>query len=104
MKKYLLILLIVLKGVCYAQVKPVFGPETGEYAGLLDQLENDIMKDRETSVKMLGGKQRSIFVPWIRDHVHVMKAMKYLHPDMKSFIEFYLENQTETGHVFRLFL
>ncbi|MEO6330911.1 MAG: hypothetical protein ABIO55_18390, partial [Ginsengibacter sp.] len=35
-----------------------------------------------------------------RDHVHVMKAMKYLHPDMKSFIEFYLQNQTSEGLYF----
>src|SRR6478609_6807833 len=103
MKKYLLILLLLLNAFTYAQVKPVFGPETGEYATMLDLLEKDISGDHENRVKTLGGKQRSIFVPWIRDHVHVMKAMKYLHPDMKSFIEFYLENQTESGMYFDYF-
>src|SRR5689334_14937504 len=97
MKKYLFILLMLLNGSSYAQLKPVFGPETGEYAILLDQLEKDISGDKLTYVKTLGGKQRQVFVPWIRDHVHVMKAMKYLQQDMKSFIEFYLENQTEEG-------
>src|SRR6478609_2221655 len=103
MKKYMLILLMLLNAFTYAQVKPVFGPETGEYATMLDLLEKDISGDRENRVKTLGGKQRSIFVPWIRDHVHVMKAMKYLHPDMKSFIEFYMENQTDAGMYFDYF-
>ena len=63
MKKYILVLSLLLNAVSYAQVKPVFGPETGEYATMLDLLEKDILGDRENRVKTLGGKQRSIFVP-----------------------------------------
>ena len=36
-------------------------------------------------------------VRWIRDHVHVMKAMKYLVPEISSFWQFYMETQTEEG-------
>jgi hypothetical protein len=77
-----------------------FGKGTGEYGLMLQQLENDMMNYQEKWVTTLGGKERNVFVPWIRDHVHVMKAMKYLHPDMTSFIEFFLENQTDEGIYF----
>ncbi|CAN5119634.1 hypothetical protein BH20BAC1_BH20BAC1_08370 [soil metagenome] len=77
-----------------------FGKGTGEYGLMLHQLENDMMNYQEKWVTTLGGKERNVFVPWIRDHVHVMKAMKYLHPDMTSFIEFFLENQTPEGIYF----
>ncbi|HTE25894.1 glucosidase family protein [Flavitalea sp.] len=82
------------------QASTAFSKETGEYGTMLKQLEGMLMKAREKSVKMLGGKDRNVFVPWIRDHVHVMKAMKYMHPDMTSFIEFYLQNQTSEGIYF----
>ncbi len=55
---------------------------------------------QEKWVDTLGGKPRNVFVPWIRDHVHVMKAMKYIHEDMTSFIEFFLQNQTAEGLYF----
>ena len=77
--------------------KTMFGEETGEYGAMLKQLEHNMMNYQEKWVITLGGKQRNVFVPWIRDHVHVMKAMKYIHPDMTSFIEFYLQHQTPEG-------
>ena len=86
--------------LCTAQSRTSFGNETGEYGTMLQQLEQVMMNYQEKWVKTLGGKKRNVFVPWIRDHVHVMKAMKYIHPDMVSFIEFYLENQTGEGLYF----
>jgi hypothetical protein len=77
-----------------------FSIGTGKYGTMLKQLEVNMMNYQEKGVKTLGGKKRNVFVPWIRDHVHVMKAMKYIHPDMSSFIEFYLQNQTEEGIYF----
>ncbi|MEO6674085.1 MAG: hypothetical protein ABIN93_11695, partial [Ginsengibacter sp.] len=100
MKKYFILILLALNLPGFTQTKTAFSNETGEYALLLTQLENLMMNYQEKWVDTLGGKQRSVFVPWIRDHVHVMKAMKYLHPDMKSFIEFYLQNQTSEGLYF----
>ena len=81
-------------------MKTGFGKETGEYGTMLQQLETRMMNYQEKWVATLGGKKRNVFVPWIRDHVHVMKAMKYLHPDLTSFIEFYLQNQTPEGIYF----
>jgi len=95
-----LLLLLVLNLPGLTQKKTSFSSETGEYSAMLQQLEHDMMNYQEKWVDTLDGKQRNVFVPWIRDHVHVMKAMKYLHPDMKSFIEFYLENQTSEGLYF----
>jgi hypothetical protein len=95
---------LLVSGVSLAQQsdspKTAFSSETGEYAMMLSQLEHSMLNYQEKSVKTLGGKQRNVFVPWIRDHVHVMKAMKYIHPDMESFIEFYLQNQTTEGIYF----
>lgn len=75
-----------------------FERNTGHFAVLLQNLEKDMYNDKELVFrKTLGGRERDVFVPWIRDHVHVMKAMKFLHKDMTSFLEFYLENQTAEG-------
>lgn len=84
----------------HAQHKTSFGKETGEYGEMLQQLEKTMLNYQEKWQDTLGGKPRSVFVPWIRDHVHVMKAMKYLHSDMTSFIEFFLQNQTAEGIYF----
>ena len=94
----LLLTTMLLQGK--AQHKTAFGSETGAYAVMLKQLEDNMLHYQEKWKDTLGGKQRNVFVPWIRDHVHVMKAMKYLYPDMKSFLEFFLENQTEEGIYF----
>jgi hypothetical protein len=85
----LLLTAILLQGA--SQSRTAFGRETGAYAVMLQQLEHNMMHYQEKWTDALGGKQRNVFVPWIRDHVHVMKAMKYLYPDMKSFLEFFLE-------------
>ncbi|HYG19054.1 MAG TPA: hypothetical protein VD816_08990 [Ohtaekwangia sp.] len=100
MRRCFIFFLSVLLTQATAQEKTRFGPDTGVYSKMLDDLERMMFRDVEMKVDTLGGKQRTIFVPWIRDHVHVMKAMKFLHPDMTSFIEFYLENQTPEGIYF----
>ena len=82
------------------KITTVFGTETGEYAVMLKQLEQCMLTATDKSFRTLGGKKRNVFVPWIRDHVHVMKAMKYIDSDLVSFIEFYLENQTPEGIYF----
>ena len=84
----------------FAQNKTSFGKGTGEYGEMLQALEKLIVNSNMNEKVRLGGKERSQFVQWIRDHVHVMKAMKYLHSDMTSFLEFYLQNQTAEGLYF----
>ena len=95
-----LLAVVILHTTVLAQTKTSFSNATGEYGILLRQLEHRMMNYQEKWIDTLGGKERNVFVPWIRDHVHVMKGMKYLHPDMTSFLEFYLEQQTSEGIYF----
>ena len=104
MKLFLLLAFVLLSAMVSAQGKTSFSKETGEYAVMLQQLEDRMLNYQEKWLDTLGGRPRNVFVPWIRDHVHVMKAMKYIHPDMKSFIEFFLENQTKEGLYFDYYM
>jgi hypothetical protein len=52
---------VVVEWRCLCAGKTVFGPETGEYATLLDLLQKDISGDRENRVKTLGRKTTFYF-------------------------------------------
>ena len=39
---------------------------------------------------------------WIRDHVHVMKAMRHWEYDLKSFLDFIIETQRKDGQFYEL--
>jgi len=39
---------------------------------------------------------------WIRDHVHVMKGMKYFEHDLSSFLNFIIDTQREDGQYYEL--
>ncbi len=39
---------------------------------------------------------------WIRDHVHMMKAFRHWEYDLRSFLEYIIETQTEEGFYFEL--
>ena len=69
----------------------------GKYSDFLDTLHGMMIKSHLYKKTMLGGKERQVFVFWMRDHVHVLKALKYWEKDVSSFIEFYLEKQTPSG-------
>jgi hypothetical protein len=77
-----------------------FGQGAGKYKELFDATKSLLLKSGFVRSVELGGKQRTQFVPWIRDHVHVMKAMKYFEKDISSFWEFYMETQTKEGLYF----
>ena len=104
MRSFLLSAFVLSSIIVSAQGKTRFSKETGEYALMLQQLEYRMLNYQEKWLDTLGGKPRNVFVPWIRDHVHVMEAMKYIHPDMESFIEFFLENQTKEGLYFDYYM
>src|SRR5512142_3039650 len=72
-----------------------FSGDADPYGQLLDGLRDRLLA--QSDVEALGGRDRTVYVPWIRDQVHVVKAMKYLAQDVSSLIEFYLENQTPEG-------
>lgn len=93
----------LLVGLCLpaaGQVKTQFDPGAGEYGTFLNSLQNQLIHSKYRKTVRFGGKERAQFVPWIRDHVHVMKAMKYLEPDIQSFWQFFMEHQTPEGLYF----
>lgn len=101
MKKILTILCLVLFiSSVYSQPSTEFGQGAGKYKELFDATKSLLLNATEAGKVELGGKQRTQFVPWIRDNVHVMKAMKYFEKDISSFWEFYMETQTEEGLYF----
>lgn len=84
----------------YGQPQTEFGKGAGEYKELFDGLRALLLKSHFVKKVDLHGKERNQFVPWIRDHVHVMKAMKYFSPEIASFWEAFMETQTDEGLYF----
>lgn len=80
-----------------SQVITDFGTGAGEYKELFDQVKSLLLRSEFVKTVKLGGKDRRVFVPWIRDNVHVMKAMKYFSPEISSFWQFFMETQTAEG-------
>jgi hypothetical protein len=103
MRLLLFIIPVFIFATAHGQAKTSFSESTGEYATLLNALEKDMLQDPGMEVRKLGGKERVIFATWIRDHTHIMKAMKFVHRDMTSFLEFFLENQTPSGMYYDYF-
>jgi hypothetical protein len=83
-----------------AQVVTEFGEGAGEYKELFDRLKTRLLNSEHVNTVKLGGKERNVFVQWIRDNVHVMKAMKYFSPEISSFWQFFMETQTAEGLYF----
>jgi len=76
----------------------------GEYGEFLDGLHNMMVNNPSHEKVMLGGKERQQFLPWARDHVHVLKALKYWEEDVTGIVEFFLENQTASGMFFDYYM
>jgi hypothetical protein len=73
---------------------------SGIYKELLQTLYwSMIGESGETSVYRLNGRIYKIFVGWLRDHTHTMKAMKYFNPNLKDGFDLYANNQREDGMV-----
>lgn len=100
--KKILILIVLCQFIlpAYAQEKTEIGEGAGEYKELFDDLKSMLENSGFVKKVYLGGKERAQFVPWIRDNIHVMKAMKYFEPDINSFWDFFMENQTSEGLYF----
>ncbi len=97
MKRFLLVLLFVPFLAGTARSQTVFSKDGGMYTALLDDLHNDLMNSRMLRTVNLDGKERLMFVSWMRDHVHTMKAYKYWETDLSSYLEFFLNHQTPKG-------
>lgn len=98
MKKYLLLIPFVLLFINEGSAQTRFGKGTGEYGEFFASLENMLRnKSPEGQAIQLNGKKYNLLVTWIRDHVHVLKAMKYFMEDTRSGLELFLEQQTPEG-------
>ncbi|GAB3317007.1 hypothetical protein GCM10027299_07910 [Larkinella ripae] len=81
----------------FGQAQTQFGPGSGEYEAFFNSLKTQLINTQYRKTVRFGGRERKQFVQWIRDNVHVMKAMKYLEPDISSFWQFFMEQQTPEG-------
>ena len=85
-------------------------PEIG-YPCLLSTLNHELGDFIATLRKIVRDERRLVFIDnkvlvaylnWIRDHVHMMKTFKHFEYDLKSFMDFILDNQHESGYFFEL--
>ena len=90
-------------GPASGQAQTQLSKGAGEYEELFSGTKKLLLESEHVKSQKLGGKERRVFVPWIRDHVHVMKAMKYFEKDISSFWEFFMQNQTAEGLYFDYF-
>lgn len=98
MKKYLSLVMTILM-VFSVESQTIFSSDGGIYSRMLDDLKDCLYESRIRPVK-LDGKNRRMFVSWIRDHIHTMKAYKYWEKDMSSYLEFFIERQRPSGMIF----
>jgi hypothetical protein len=82
------------------KAQTTFGEGSGVYATLLNDLKSDLYKGEWCKKVKLDSKERLMFVSWIRDHIHTMKAYKYWEKDMGSYLEFFMGRQTPKGMYF----
>ena len=66
----------------------------------IHNLRSNILADR--SLVFIDGKIIMTDKNWIRDHVHVMKAMRHWEYDLKSFLDFIIDTQREDGQFYEL--
>ena len=66
----------------------------------MKNLRTNILADR--SLVFVDGKILMTDKNWIRDHVHVMKAMRHFEYDICSFLDFIIETQRKDGQFYEL--
>ena len=72
-------------------------PELGLF---IHSMRSNIFADR--SLVFIDGRILMTDKNWIRDHVHVMKAMRHWEYDLKSFLDFIIHTQREDGQFYEL--
>lgn len=63
-------------------------------------LRNEITNNRR--LVFIDGRILMCDINWIRDHVHIMKGFLHWEHDLRSFLDFILENQSEEGFFYEL--
>ena len=71
--------------------------DRGPYTDIANRIEQLLRKNAENRSLLINGRLYRMFVTWGRDHVHTLKAMKYLADDVKSGLEYWLESQEPNG-------
>ncbi len=66
----------------------------------LHTLRSNIYADR--ALVLIDGKVLMCNKNWIRDHVNIMKGMKYFEYDLASFLNFIIDTQREDGQFYEL--
>ncbi len=66
----------------------------------LHLLHNEIADERR--LLFVDGRVIACCHNWIRDHVHMMKGFRHWEYDMKSYLQFIIDNQTDEGFFFEL--
>lgn len=86
----------------FSEVKAqtTFDNGSGIYGTILNDLKKSLYENGRVKKVTLDGKERTMFVSWIRDHIHTMKAYKYWEKDLGSYLEFFMGRQTPKGMYF----
>ncbi|MBC8066028.1 MAG: hypothetical protein H7Y17_14440 [Chlorobia bacterium] len=75
--------------------------KSGQFHDLLQMLHFTMVSEfGEAQSCLWNGKIYQYFICWLRDHVHVLKGMKYFHGELKSAIELYRDSQRADGMIY----
>ncbi len=97
---FLILFLLISDFFPEVKAQTTFDESSGMYGTLLNDLKKSLYENARVKKVMLDGKERLMFVEWVRDHIHTMKAYKYWEKDMSSYIDFFMGRQTEKGMYF----
>ena len=66
----------------------------------LHKLRVNIYEGR--AMVFIDGRYMMVNKNWIRDHVHIMKAMKHFEYELRNFLDFIIETQRSDGQYYEL--
>ena len=98
----------VSRATFQVNAKTNLNDSTSTYSKLFRQLYWTMIGSEEGSDMGRGGEAFPFyvenefyftFVPWLRDHVHTLKGMKYFYPNVKSAIDLFAKYQRADGMV-----
>jgi hypothetical protein len=100
MKPKLTVFLLILLSFFTVTGQTEFSADAGKYNQLLSDLKSNLYKNESLRKIELDGEQRQMFITWVRDHIHTMKAYKYWEKDMGSYIAFFMGRANPKGMYF----
>lgn len=70
------------------------------FAVFMMHLRRYITRDRRSIY--IGGKRITACINWLRDHIHEMKGYKHWEYDLKSYLDFMIKNQHDSGFFYEI--